>query len=152
MSFAVNNTSAHSTSHQRSDRRRLAKLLEDPQIHFFLGSCCLLCSPASGNGVCRAEHPIAHKRAGPQKQHIQEDLVQLVAPRSPFLFKCLTKAALCQLDVTEHGNGMCEVLVACLSYLASLIINLDSQGNFPYLEAVVEILFLLNLTEMCKFL
>lgn len=47
---------------------------------------------------------------------------------------------------------MCEVLVACLSYLASLIINLDSQGNFPYLEAVVEILFLLNLTEMCKFL
>lgn len=62
----------------------------------------------------------------------------LVAPKSPFLFKCLTKAVLSQLDVIEHcqcHDNMWSVGGLPVLPGICLFINLDSQRNFPYLEA-----------------
>lgn len=62
----------------------------------------------------------------------------LVAPKSPFLFKCLTKAVLSQLDVTEHcqcHDNMWSVGGLPVLPGICLFTNLDSQRNFPYLEA-----------------
>lgn len=105
---------------------------------FFLGSCCLLCSanvwersvPCSRTSHCsqkgqapKIAHPGRSCTAGGSQVSIS-----LQGPHQGCFLPAGCHLALSVARVKCWGS-------ACLTWHLSLIINLDSQRNFPYLEA-----------------